>query len=157
MAFLLKARTWTSERGAEVIEFAIILPLLLLIIFGIVDFGFLFQRYVVMTNAAMEGARVRVLPGYDDNDAIARATTYAVDGGIPNATTCPPYCVDVQQVSLPGAGASPWVGFQITVNYIHQYSYMGPIAELFGGSFSSTTLRARSTMRSQVAAAGGGS
>ena len=31
---------------------------------GIIDFGFLFQRYEVVTNAAREGARVAILPGY---------------------------------------------------------------------------------------------
>ena len=150
MAVLLKARNLGSERGAEVIEFAIILPLLLLIIFGIVDFGFLFQRYVVLTNAAMEGARVRVLPGYGDADAEARARAYAVDGGMTGAATCPPFCVDVVPVTLPGAGIGTYPGFQIQANYIHQYSYIGPIASLFGGSFSSVTLRAQSTMRAQI-------
>ena len=52
-----------SERGSNVIEMAIVLPLLLLLIMGILDFGFLFQRYVVLTNAAVEGARVATLPG----------------------------------------------------------------------------------------------
>lgn len=153
MARVLTPRRWLSERGAEVIEFALILPLLLLLVFGIVDFGFLFQRYIVVTNAAMEGARVRVLPGYDDADAIDRTTTYAVEGGIPNAGTCPPLCVDVQLLALPASGGGTWPGHQVTVNYIHEYSYIGPISELFGGSFSSVTLRARSTMRSQVAPA----
>jgi len=150
MAYLLRARPWASERGAEVIEFAIILPLLLLIIFGIVDFGFLFQRYVVMTNAAMEGARVRVLPNYTNDDAIARATAYGVEGGIPDASTCPPYCVDVQVFPYTNPGGVIRPSYKVTINYIHQYQYMGPIASLFGGSFSSTTLRASSTMRSQV-------
>ena len=139
------------------IEFAIILPLLLLVIFGIVDFGFLFQRYVVMTNAAAEGARIRVLPGYGDPDAVNRATTYAVDGGIPNAASCPPYCVNVQPVSMPAAGGGTWPGYEVTINYIHQYDYIGPITQLFGGSLSSVTLKARSSMRSQVAPVPGGS
>ena len=43
---------------------AIVLPLLLLLFMGMVDFGFMFQRFVVLTNAAAEGARVASLPGY---------------------------------------------------------------------------------------------
>ncbi len=46
-----------SERGANLIEAALILPLLLLLIGGIVDFGGAFNRYIAITNAAREGAR----------------------------------------------------------------------------------------------------
>ena len=62
-----------SERGAELVEFAIVLPLLLLVTMGIIDFGFMFQRYVVLTNAAMEGARVAVLPGYSTSDGTGQS------------------------------------------------------------------------------------
>ncbi len=49
-----------DERGAALVEFALALPLLLVVIAGIVDFGFVFQRYEVVTNAAREGARLAV-------------------------------------------------------------------------------------------------
>ena len=47
----------TGERGAELVEFALVFPMLLLVMLGIMDFGFLFQRYEVLTAAAREGAR----------------------------------------------------------------------------------------------------
>ena len=50
------------ERGAELIEMALVLPLLMLIIMGIMDFGFLFREMSVVTNAAREGARAGILP-----------------------------------------------------------------------------------------------
>lgn len=153
MAIVEKAQLWASECGAEVIEFAIVLPLLLLIIFGMVDFGFLFQRYVVLTNAAMEGARVAVLPGYNDTDAENRVIAYGMDSGLPGADTCPPLCPDSGSTDLPGPGTTLWPGKVVTVTYVHTYSYIGPIAELFGGSFSTVTLTARATMRSQVGSA----
>ncbi len=56
-------RGWRSESGAELVELALALPLLLLVVMGIIDFGFLFQRYEVVTNAAREGARIATLPG----------------------------------------------------------------------------------------------
>ena len=56
----LRTRT-ASERGAELIEFAFILPLLLFVVVGIIDFGFLFRDYEILTNAAREGARLRSL------------------------------------------------------------------------------------------------
>jgi Flp pilus assembly protein TadG len=136
---------WTDERGAELIELAIALPLLLFVVMGIVDFGFLFQRYLVLTNAAMEGARVAVLPGYSIADAQARATTYATTGGVPG-----PVNAVATAVSLPGAGGGSWPGMRITVTHVYRYQYIGPIAGLFGGSFSSVTLTAQSTVRRQL-------
>lgn len=136
---------WRSERGAELIEMAVALPLLLLIMMGMVDFAFLFQRYMVLTNAAMEGARVAVLPGYSSADAQARAIAYASTGGVPGTISAA-----AAPVTLPGAGGSTWPGVQVTVTHEYQYQYLGPIASLFGGSFTSTTLTARSTVRRQL-------
>ena len=53
-----------SDAGSELVELALALPLVLLVIAGVIDFGFLFQRYEVVTNAAREGARMAVLSGY---------------------------------------------------------------------------------------------
>ena len=76
------AARWSDESGAELIEFALVLPLLLLVLLGIIDFGFLFQRYEVVTNAAREGARVAVLPGYGDADVQPRVDQYLTAGGL---------------------------------------------------------------------------
>ena len=57
----LTNRRMRSAQGQAVIEMALTLPLLLAIIFGIFDFGFMFQRYEVVTNAAREAARLGVL------------------------------------------------------------------------------------------------
>lgn len=46
-----------SESGVAAIELAIVLPLLVLILFGIITFGTVFYNYIVITNAAREGAR----------------------------------------------------------------------------------------------------
>ena len=51
-----------SEDGAELVEFALVLPMLLLVVLGIAEFGFIFQRYEVVTNAAREGARMACSP-----------------------------------------------------------------------------------------------
>ncbi|MEV4345636.1 TadE/TadG family type IV pilus assembly protein [Actinoplanes sp. NPDC049596] len=44
-------------------EFAIVLPLLLLILFGIIDMGRFLQQYILLTEAAREGARLGALNG----------------------------------------------------------------------------------------------
>ena len=70
---LLRRRV-RSERGAELIEFALVLPILLLVFAGIVDFALMFQRFLTVSNAAREGARIAVLPGYDQTDVQNRVT-----------------------------------------------------------------------------------
>ena len=54
--------------------------------FGIMDFGLLFQRYETVTNAAREGARVAVLPGYAQADVQARVTQYLAAAGLDGDT-----------------------------------------------------------------------
>ena len=56
------------------------LPILLLVFGGIVDFGLLLQRQQVVTNAAREGARLAVLPGYTSTDVQARVTQFVREG-----------------------------------------------------------------------------
>lgn len=46
-----------SQSGIAAIELAIILPVLMLILFGIINFGTVFYDYITITNAAREGAR----------------------------------------------------------------------------------------------------
>ena len=148
MAALIR-RLRKSEQGAEVIEMVLVLPLLLGLLFGLVDFGFLFQQYVVMTNAAAEGARVASLPGYGAGDVTARVADYATNGGVKgavNTVTTP--------VVLVGPGGTSWPGSQVTVTHVYTYQFIGPLAALLGGSMGpNVTLTARSTVRHQVAAA----
>ncbi len=58
MAQIVASNVDSRERGAALLELALVLPLLLVVIAGIVDFGFAFQRFEVITNAAREGARL---------------------------------------------------------------------------------------------------
>lgn len=46
-----------NQRGVAALEFAIILPLLILLLFGIIEFGLLIYNQHIITNASREGAR----------------------------------------------------------------------------------------------------
>lgn len=50
-----------NEKGQSLVEFALILPLLLLLIMGIIQFGLVFLGYISVSNAAREGARVGIV------------------------------------------------------------------------------------------------
>jgi Flp pilus assembly protein TadG len=64
---MVKSRTsWASrrrsERGAAAVEFAILLPVLILILFGIIEFSIAYNHEQGLHAAAREGARVAALP-----------------------------------------------------------------------------------------------
>jgi Flp pilus assembly protein TadG len=46
-----------NERGQTMTEFALILPILVVLLFGIIQFGIIFNNYVTLTDAARAGAR----------------------------------------------------------------------------------------------------
>jgi Flp pilus assembly protein TadG len=136
-----------DERGAELIELALVLPVLLLMFAAIFDFGVLFQRYLVVSNAAREGARIAVLPGYTQADVQDRVTNY-VRQSTGDYTLSP--TATLVTVSIDPPGPTPaFPAAQVTVSLTHAYLVIGPVAALFGsgGNWNTITLVVRSTMR----------
>ena len=144
-------KKWKCDRGAELIELAIVLPILLLCLAGILDFGFLFQRYQGVTNAAREGARIGVLPNYTQADVVARIQNYLATSGMPGAPT--PYVNLNATRTLPSGQTINVV--EVVVFYPAGMQYLGPISGLVGGSgHGSMMLRATSIMRVEAGAGG---
>lgn len=142
LAFRHRRRV-SSENGNTLIETAFVLPILLLVIAGIMDFGFLFLQYEVVTNAAREGARVGVLPNYAAADVEQRVNDYLQAGGLSaQATTAVTYNTQ----ALPG-GLNVNV-VRVTVQYPGRFLFLGPISALVrGGPYGNVTLGASSSMR----------
>jgi Flp pilus assembly protein TadG len=151
MAVRLLPSRWRSARGAELIEFAIVVPLLLLLLAGIFDFGMMFRTFEAVTNAAREGARVGVLPGYADADIQERVDAYMAVSGLAGD-----YTVTVDTMAIE-TGAGTFNARSVAVNYTYQFAVLGTIGAFFGGDFTTIPLRAVSVMRTeaQAAAAGG--
>lgn len=57
----MRTRRKRSERGAALVEMALVLPLFLLLVFGIMEAGWLFAQLTETRNAAREGARLAVV------------------------------------------------------------------------------------------------
>jgi Flp pilus assembly protein TadG len=147
------SRRIRTNGGAELIEMALVLPLLLVIVAGIVDFGFLFQRFIVLNNAAREGARLAVLPGYlttdgtgavtDDSAIDARVQAY-VQNGLGELPASLLTTTTMEAVP----GITPTVrAARVTTTLDYDYLILGPLSALLGGSMSQVTLTAVATMR----------
>ena len=55
-------KTWRKDqRGASAVEFAIVLPLLVVFVFGIIEFGLIFYNKAMVTNASREAARTGIV------------------------------------------------------------------------------------------------
>ncbi|MGH4122555.1 MAG: TadE/TadG family type IV pilus assembly protein [Clostridium sp.] len=52
-----------NEKGQSLVEFAILLPLLLLLLMGILEFGIMLNSYLTIHNSAREGARLGIVSG----------------------------------------------------------------------------------------------
>jgi Flp pilus assembly protein TadG len=150
-------RLGRNESGAELVEFALTLPLLLLLVLGMIEFGFLFQEYEVVTNAAREGARIAVLPTYSQtpadqiNNATARVNEYLNDAGLNSSlpgvtvTVGPPTRTDY---TAPATGCV-W-SVPVTVTYPHPVPFISGIMSYFGTTIGQITLRTTSRMRTEA-------
>jgi Flp pilus assembly protein TadG len=79
------------NHGQSVVEFALVLPLLLLLVFGITEFGRAWLTQNVLTSAAREGARLAVVTGPDVPLVTSRVTAVCNAAGItPTAITVTP-------------------------------------------------------------------
>ena len=72
------------QSGAAVVEFALILPILILLLFGVIEFGTLMYNQQVLTNASREGARAGIVAG------IPRLPYYGGD----TSCTSPPISIE---------------------------------------------------------------
>ncbi len=71
-------RNGTCKRAAAVVEMAVVTPLLLTLLFGVIEFGNSFMFRQILTNAAREGARTSAIQATADDSAIRTAVRDAM-------------------------------------------------------------------------------
>ena len=141
------ARRLRSARGTELIEFALVLPVLLCILGGILDMGLAFNNYVAVTNAAREGARVAAIPGWVEDDVKNRVKTYIEGAGLPASRVT----TTAQRVPVT-VGGRTINAVKVQVSYPYDYMILGPLIQMVGGTYATgLTLKAAATMRTEVA------
>jgi Flp pilus assembly protein TadG len=147
-----RRRRGAGDRGAAAVEFALLLPLLLLIIFGLIDFGRALNAQITLTQAAREGARLDALGSYTSSQICTRVETAATGLNL----TCSNVTVEYSLSGSTSAGVCPAGAAVGGGDGVVQVSYpftfitpIGAIARLVGGgsgSFSGLTLTAQGDM-----------
>ncbi len=136
------ARARRNEAGTSVVEMAIVLPLLLLLVFGIGEFGIAYTRWNSLTNAVREGARVGVVFRNPCDAATVETiientvSTFAASAGVDGPSI-------VTTVTNP-SGAT---GTQLTVSSTVPYNYIAVAA--LAGLAPTINLTAQTVMRNE--------
>ena len=69
----------SNQIGASAVELAFLLPILLMVLFGIFQFGIAYNNWIALTHAAREGARLAAVGAYDEQAVRDSAPTVNID------------------------------------------------------------------------------
>jgi Flp pilus assembly protein TadG len=78
-----------DERGASIVEFAILLPVLVMLVFGIIEFGRGYNAKVELTGAVREGARALALGETNAAEVVANAAPNLSPAPSVSTVPCP--------------------------------------------------------------------
>ncbi len=146
----LAARLHKDSRGMQLVEFAVLLPILLLLVFGIIDFGRGYFSWLIITNGAREGARAAAVG--KPEDVIVDKVSGAVSGLYVTSVatgTCPS-SVGALCIAGDNVGGFPDEPVTVTVTYNFRFLVLPNIMSWIGNSSLPNgvfPLTAESTMR----------
>jgi len=110
------------RRGQALVEFALVLPLFLLLLCGVLDFGFMLYSRMTVINASREGARLAVTAADPSTiPSVVQGRVMAVSGGLATSyvsvsTSCVPIVSGSCNFSS-STSSQAGDGVKVTVNY----------------------------------------
>ena len=126
-----------EERGQSAVEFALVLPVLALVVFGCLKLGMAFFTYEQVASAANAGARAAAVNHGADPTSAARAAarSLAPTASLTDSQIAVTY---VSTASPPGAAWSYPGTVTVTVTYPLTFSFLGHLPQVFNLSATST-------------------
>jgi Flp pilus assembly protein TadG len=133
-----------TETGQSLVEFSMVLPIFLLLLFALVDFGRGFYTWLVVTNAAREGARAAAVQSdsttIDSHIHDAYCSSYPSDCSLDNTK------MTITKTNVQGARGS-----ETSVDISYAFSFVTPVGAILqlvsGGTITAPTISAHSSMR----------
>jgi Flp pilus assembly protein TadG len=166
-----------KERGVQVVELAITLPLLCLLVFAITDGADFVRTHVILNNAAREGARMAAsayCPGcsttYIQNYVRSYVLNYInsetnglgigpgnVNGRPRKDAWCSASAFGASNISVnpsanysytdPTVGLMTGIATKVTISYPYTFCYVSGFANVFGGMSKTVTLSTQASFR----------
>ena len=128
-----------DERGVAAAEFALLLPVLLLMLLGIIEFGMIMYSREVVTNAAREGARAGIVQGppkRTEGQIKEIARNYLTNTGINSSKV--EFAVTNAELVSPN---------NLTVQATYEYNFLFPYIPMIAGIPSPLDIRTQVVMR----------
>lgn len=133
-----------TDAGQTLVEFSLILPFMLLLLFALVDFGRGFYTWLVVTNAAREGARA----------GATQMTSAEIDGKIYDSfcSNYPSDCgLDTSKLTIQKSNVQGTRGSAIEIDLSYDFEFVTPMGDILiflgGSSIADPTITAHSSMR----------
>ncbi|HTM54667.1 MAG TPA: TadE/TadG family type IV pilus assembly protein [Pirellulales bacterium] len=127
------------RRGTAAVEFALVAPLFVLLVFGMIEYGRMVMVQQLLVNAAREGARVGVLDGSTQTSVTTAVNNYLSPAGITTAT------VTVVPSTPSSAAATAPVTVTVSVPF-NNVSWLPSPMYLGGKTLSFSAVMRRETM-----------
>jgi Flp pilus assembly protein TadG len=133
-----------SRRGQALAEAAIVLPLLLLLVFGIVELSNAWRTFQTVTNSAREGARVGVVPGSSVQSVHERIRATMESGSLEFvAANVTIECTDRNGATAAGMCSNTGEQLRVAVRVNYEYDVLRPLAGLLPITISNSTIMRR--------------
>ncbi|KFF58793.1 hypothetical protein JF66_15935 [Cryobacterium sp. MLB-32] len=120
-----RLRHLRDDRGAAAVEFALVLPVLLLLIFGLMEFGRLYNVQISLSNAAREGARTMAI---ENSPVAARAAAVAAAPSITPVISTSQIAISPNTNCVPGSTATVVITYTVAL----MTGWFGPNLTLTG-------------------------
>ena len=129
------------DQGQALVEFALVVPIFLLLLLGIVEFARAWNVYEVLTDAGREGARRAVV----DNPTTTEADVQAV---IQQAGARAGMNIEVGDITITGFRGGQGTPATVRIEYEHELKWVGPLLGLLTGE-RTLTLVSEFAMRNE--------
>ena len=137
-----------QQRGQTIVEFALIAPIVFLLLFVIVDFGIAMDRRIVLQHAVREGARYGAVT---DNQALICKRTYCQAQEIAKD-------IEISYEDIDGNGTKTDAGdaVDVKINFTYDPVLIRPIfSGLFGGTIGQIEMHPTGSFRLDRTVSGG--